>query len=317
MLKKIKRNLSILLAAAAIFYLALSFYFDSDLVFAAFGKFNFALLPLILLFALLNFNLRFLRWEYLRRYLNVKVKIKDSAGIFFSNLIMLATPGAMGELYKSYLVKKITNEPMSKTAPIIFTERLNDFIMLTILSLASAILLDQSLVVIIFAAVFFAVFVFILTNKTITLKILTILSRINFLHKYLEQINTAYTSFHKMLGVKSLAVTLLLSFISWMIECLSVYFVFFALGINVEFIWTIFAYAFSILFGSLTALPAGLGVTDGSLIFLTSNLGYEQGTAVAATIFIRLATLWFAVLVGSITMLIFRRRFNFNEQYFN
>lgn len=317
LVKNIKRNLSILLAAAAIFYLALSFYFDSDLVFAFFGEFNFDLLPLILLLALLNFNLRFLRWEYLLRYLNVEIKIKDSAGIFFSNLIMLATPGAMGELYKSYLVKKLTNEPMSKTAPIIFTERLNDFIMLTILSLAGAILLDQNFVIIIFAAVLFTAFVFILTNKTITLKILTLLSRIKFLHKYLEQINTAYTSFHQILGVKSFAVTLLMSFLSWMLECLSVYFVFYALGINVEFIWTIFAYAFSILFGSLTALPAGLGVTDGSLIFLISDLGYKQSTAVAAAIFIRLATLWFAVLVGSIIMLIFRRRFNFNEQNFN
>lgn len=310
LLKKIKRNLSILLAAAAILYLALSFYFDSDLVFAALSKFNFALLPLILLLALLNFSLRFLRWEYLLRYLNIKLKIKDSAGIFFSNLIMLATPSAMGELYKSYLVKKLTNEPMSKTAPIIFTERLNDFIMLTIFSFAGAILLDQSLLLIIFTAVVFAVFVFILTNKTVTIKILTLLSQIKFLHKYLEQINTAYTSFHKMLGAKSLAAALLLSFLSWVLECLSVYFVLIALEINVEFIWTIFSYAFSILFGSLTALPGGLGVTDGSLVYFLSNKGYEQSTAVAATIFIRLATLWFAVLVGSITMMIFRKRFN-------
>lgn len=230
---------------------------------------------------------------------------------------MLATPGAMGELYKSYLVKKLTHEPISKTAPIIFTERLNDFIMLNVLSFISAILIGESLLLIIIAAGFFAVTIFILTNKTITLKILRFLSRIKFLHTYLEQINTAYTSFHKMLNEKSLSVTLLLSFLSWMVECFSVYLVLLAFGINIEFIWTVFAYAFSILFGSLTALPAGLGVTDGSLIFLISNKGYNQSTAVAATIFIRLATLWFAVLVGSISMMIFRKRFNNDELNFS
>lgn len=317
MLKKIKRNLSILFAAAAIFYLVLSFYFDSDLVLAALSKFNFDFLPLILLLPLLNFSLRFLRWKYLLRYLNVKINLKDSAGIFFSNLIMLTTPGAMGELYKSYLIKKITNESMSRTAPIIFTERLNDFIMLTIFSFAGAILLDQSLLLIIFAAVFFAVFIFILTNKTITVKILSLLSQIKFLHKYLEQINTAYTSFHKILSAKSLAASLLLSFLSWMLECLSVYFVLIALEIDVEFIWTIFAYAFSILFGSLTALPAGMGITDGSLVYFISNNGYNQSTAVAAAIFIRLATLWYAVLIGSITMMIFRKRFAFKAVNIN
>jgi uncharacterized protein (TIRG00374 family) len=63
--------------------------------------------------------------------------------------------------------------------------------------------------------------------------------------------------------------------------------------------------------GTLSFLPGGLGVADGSigglLALLVKNV--TGGTAAAATFLIRLCTLWFGVLLGIITLILFRQRF--------
>ena len=55
-----------------------------------------------------------------------------------SGLITSITPGKMGELLKSYLVKQIKNIPISKTAPIIFAERITDSTSLMVISIIGA-----------------------------------------------------------------------------------------------------------------------------------------------------------------------------------
>jgi uncharacterized membrane protein YbhN (UPF0104 family) len=56
-------------------------------------------------------------------------------------------------------------------------------------------------------------------------------------------------------------------------------------------------------------LPAGLGVTDGSLTFFIIEKGYSSDVAVAATFIVRVVTLWFAVLVGVVSVFLFKTRF--------
>lgn len=55
-----------------------------------------------------------------------------------SGLVMSVTPGKMGELLKSYLVKQVNGTSISKTAPIVFAERATDFLSLTIMALIGA-----------------------------------------------------------------------------------------------------------------------------------------------------------------------------------
>ena len=55
-------------------------------------------LPLLLFLSLLNYFVRFLKWDYYLNILNVKVKKIDSFAVFMSGLIMSVTPGKMGEV---------------------------------------------------------------------------------------------------------------------------------------------------------------------------------------------------------------------------
>jgi uncharacterized membrane protein YbhN (UPF0104 family) len=69
----------------------------------------------------------------------------------------------------------------------------------------------------------------------------------------------------------------------------------------------VFIYSATTLGGVVT--PGGLGVTDGGMTALLSyTAGRSAPAAGAATLVIRLCTLWFAVLVGVLALLIFRRR---------
>ena len=56
-------------------------------------------------------------------------------------------------------------------------------------------------------------------------------------------------------------------------------------------------------------LPGGLGVTEGSLTFMLIEKGVPSQFAVASTFIIRAVTLWFAVLVGVISVSLYQKRF--------
>ncbi len=59
-------------------------------------------------------------------------------------------------------------------------------------------------------------------------------------------------------------------------------------------------------------LPGGLGVVEASmaglLLLLIDDPGFIQGDAAAATLLIRFSTLWLAVLLGVVALIVLQRR---------
>ena len=74
------------------------------------------------------------------------------------------------------------------------------------------------------------------------------------------------------------------------------------LGADISFSFAIFVYAISMLAGALSFLPGGLGGAEAIMISLLVLKGMAMPAAIAATVFIRLATLWFAVLIGLLAL---------------
>ena len=71
-----------------------------------------------------------------------------------------------------------------------------------------------------------------------------------------------------------------------------------------------FIYATSTLAGALIPVPGGLGITEGSLKEQLVVIGKVNAAAAsAATILVRFATLWFAVLVGFVALTLLKRRY--------
>ena len=316
MLEKVRKNILILLGFSISFYIILSIYGNYESVLNSFENFNFYLLPILFSLSFLTFFTRFYKWNFYLHLLKIKISTLESFIIFMSSLVMLATPGALGELFKSYLVKQITGEQISKTAPIVFCERITDLISIILIALLGAIIYNYGIFIMSLLIILFLLLILFISNKNISIKFISFLSRLKFLHKYLSKINIAYESFHSMLKGKALFFMLFTSIISWSFECLSFYIILKSLGLSISVMWAAFVYAFGTIIGSLTMLPGGVGVTDGSFVFFIVQEGFSKDIAVASTFIIRIVTLWFAVAVGALFIFFYRKWFsNFNFVY--
>lgn len=309
MLQKIKKKILFSIAAAGILYLGFTFYANIDRLAVVFETFNWFLIPLLSLLSLLNYFLRFLKWDYYLLLVKVKIKRIDSFFIFMSNLIMAVTPGKMGELLKSYLVKEISGTPVSKTFPIIFVERITDFVSLIFITLIGAYLYNFGREIILGVGIFFLLVCITLSNKKIALPFLQLLEKVKFLEKHLKSIHTAYESSYSMLQPLPLLYMTVLGIISWSLECFAYYLILINFHLQVNFLWAAFSYGFAIIVGALSMLPGGLGITEGSLTFMLIRKNISKDIAVASTFIIRAVTLWFAVLVGIISVTIYQNRY--------
>jgi uncharacterized protein (TIRG00374 family) len=309
MLKKLKQRVLVSIVIAGVVYLGFTIYADFAQVVNAFSRFNWLLLPLLLLLSFLNYFTRFLKWDYYLSLVRVKINKFDSLSIFLSGLIMSVTPAKLGEVLKSVLVKEVTGEPISKTAPIIVAERITDFLSLLIISIVGAYLFEYGGKVTIIIAVFFIMLILIISNKKIALPIINFSEKIPFIKKYILNIHSAYESSYQLLKPKPLILMTLLSLISWGFECLGYYIILLNFDVNFGFLWASFSYGFSTIVGAISMLPGGLGLTEGSLTFLLVQKGVPMDISVTTTFIIRVVTLWFAVFVGIISVTFYQKRF--------
>ena len=309
MLQTIRNRVFLSIAIAALIYLVFMIYVDYEKVLSSFKNFNWYLLPILLLLSFGNYVSRFFKWEYYLKIIDVKLHKLDSLSIFMSGLIMSVTPGKMGELLKSYLVKQVNGTSISKTAPIVFAERATDFLSLTIMALTGAYFYDYGKNIIIIIGLIILTGLIIISNKKLFYKIISLFSNISFISKHILKIRTAYDSSSKLLSITPLLLMTLLSMVSWGFECLGYYLILTNFKIGIDVLWAFFSYSFATIVGALSMLPGGLGVTEGSLTLMLVQKGLSEHNAFAATFIVRAVTLWFAVLVGAISVLFYQKRF--------
>lgn len=305
----LKKSVYISIIISAVIYLGFTIYADFDKVVESFIRFNWIWFPVVLLLSFGNYVMRFLKWDYYLKILNIPVNTKDSFLIFMSGLIMSVTPGKMGELLKSYLVKEVAGEPISKTAPIIFAERVTDFISLVFLTLVGAFIYNIGREITLGVGIFFIGLCIIIGNKSLSEKIITLFCKIKIIGKYVEKISEAYESSYIMLRFKPLVLMTVLSGGSWFFECFGYYLILINFGAEVNLFYAAFVYTFSTIAGAITMLPGGLGATEGTLTFLIMRVNVPAAIAVSSTFVIRVATLWFAILVGIISASLYQKKF--------
>ncbi len=309
MIEKVKKNILLSIAATGAIYLGLSIYADYAKVIGALEKFSWALFPVLLLLSFSNYLARFSKWHYYLKLLKIEISVLDSMMVFMSGLIMSVTPGKMGELLKSYLVKQIKGVSISRTAPIIFAERITDFLSLVLISILGSFSYHIGEVVSISIAVFFTFLVILVGKRHWMFSIFKLFEKSKFLKKHIENIHRGYESAFEMLSIIPLLKMIAISLISWFFECFGYYIILRNFKIDVNLLWASFNYAFGTIVGAVTMLPGGLGATEFSLTSMVVNLGYDKNLAVASTFLIRIVTLWFAVFVGIISVILYQKRF--------
>ena len=87
------------------------------------------------------------------------------------------------------------------------------------------------------------------------------------------------------------------------IEAVGILLILQALGINfIEFFNLLYMYSASVILGSISMSPGGLGVTEGSFAGLLTLYELELQTTLAIAVIVRFFTMWFAIVVGFISL---------------
>lgn len=313
---KYRRGILLSLAFGAVVFIALSFYANFNEVVQELRVFQWWLVPVVILLACCNYLLRFWKFDFYVRALDINLPKKDSLAIFVSGLIMSVSPGKFGEVLKSFLIKGVTGTPVSKSAPIVLAERFTDFVALALMSLLGLYVYKFGTGVFIISAVLIIAPLFLVSSERVCHGIINFMEKLPFFAKIAPKMKVAYASTAILLKPKSLIWTTFISIISWSFECFAFYLVCRGFpGTEVPLLGLTFAYAFSILVGALTMLPGGIGATEGSLIgFMEMSMNVVKPVAVAATFIIRACTIWFAVLLGAVTLSIYQKNISVQRE---
>jgi uncharacterized protein (TIRG00374 family) len=300
------------LALGALVFLGVVIYADFNSLAVALATFDWVLLPLILVLTLLNYGLRFVKWEFYLRVIGVRtLSRRNSFLLFFGGLSMAMTPGKVGEWLKSYLLHEVTGTPFTRSAPIIVAERLSDGIAMLLLALVGVVAFNLALELVVIGAVAIGAVMTVILVRPLAMAFLRLGGRLPILSKRIHHFEDLYESSYELFRPTVMIPAVVLGVISWSFECVAMYFVFVGLGLPPSFdllVQSTFILAAATLAGSIFLLPGGLGAAEVTIVGLTQQLlGADRGVASAAALIIRLCTLWFGVLVGVISLLVFLR----------
>lgn len=274
--------------------------------------------PLVLLLTLLNYILRFFKWHFYLGQVGIKnYPLLKSARLFLAGFPLAVTPGKVGEALKAVWLEKETGLPVSKGISVVLAERISDGLGVLILSTLGVIAYPRYWPAFAIVLVGLIVLIVIIQIRPAALWLLELVSRLPLLKKISSGLREFYEGSYALFKPKALLVAVGIGTISWLGEGIGMYYV--LRGLDVPGGWetlsiAVFVLAFSTVVGAVSALPGGLGAAEASIAgMLGLLLGLTKGTAAAATILIRFATLWFAVALGLI-MWAFSRKLLFNSK---
>jgi uncharacterized protein (TIRG00374 family) len=286
---------SALLAMAA--YLFCALWSGWEAVFAAARKVGLAGVGLALALSLVNYLLRFLRWQGYLAALGHVVPWRSSLRVYLAGFALTATPGKAGEALRGVLLKR-WNVSWTDSFAAFLSERLSDLLAVILLALAGLALYPSARwPVAVGALAMLAVFIVIFTPGFLEGAKRRVRGRgrlsrgLRYFLRILRQTRCCHS-------LRLFVAAIALGLVAWFAEAFAFYLVVGWMGLEISLLWAVFIYAISMLAGALSFMPGGLGSAEavmGGLLMLSGMSGAE---AVAATALTRLATLWFAAAIG-------------------
>jgi uncharacterized membrane protein YbhN (UPF0104 family) len=104
------------------------------------------------------------------------------------------------------------------------------------------------------------------------------------------------------------AVGLLLALLAWSCEATALWWILAELGEQRSWATAAAIFGLATLVGALSMLPGGVGGFEATALLLMSGVGIGTDRAVAATLLLRLVTLWLISLLGAAFLLVWWRR---------
>lgn len=268
--------------------------------------FDWRFYPFALLLTLGNYTLRFFKWHFYLGQIGVrKFALRHSLRLFVAGFPLAVTPGKVGEVLKGVWLNQKTGVPVGRAISVVVAERISDGMAVLMLSAAGIVAYPRYWPAFAFVLAALLAVIVVSQIRPLALAILNWMERLPVARRFVPGLREFYEGSFTLFRPGPTLLAVGLGTVSWLGEGIGFYLILRGLGLpaGLQLAATaVFILAFATVIGAVSALPGGLGAAEASIAgMLTLLVGIDPAQATTATLLIRLATLWFGVLLGILT----------------
>jgi uncharacterized protein (TIRG00374 family) len=305
---KLRRGLASLAIITLVYLLALGWADTERRVFHLMPVLL-GLLPALMLLSLLSYGLRYARWHYLLRRCGHRLDPRQGFPAYLAGFAFTATPGKAGELLRIRYFQPLGIAADLTIATFVFERALDLIVILALASMAAAHFGLFPLL-----AAFVLVFLGLLVVAARHTKTVFRISAWLHHHQWpataglLRVLGQGLSQAGRWLTARDLLVSCALGAAAWLLTSMAFMALLQALDIPVARSMALAIYPMAMLAGAASMIPGGLGSTEAAIITMLHALGVELPTATLAAVGIRLASLWFAIIIGLLCIMLLEHR---------
>jgi uncharacterized protein (TIRG00374 family) len=255
---------------------------------------------LVLSLSVLNYLVRFQRWQMFLARLGHRLPAAQHLLCYLSGFAFTVSPAKAGEVVRSIYLRE-HGVSYSESVAALFVERLQDLLAMALL--ASLVVLDWPAYRPLIAGALLLVLALVIASShkslpTLLQRLGTHISRPKITAAVAALVNLLRSS-RTLLQPKLLLLGTAAGVLSWGGEGLGYYLICRGLDVHVNLLVAMGIYALAVLAGSAAFfLPAGIGGMEVVMTSLLVSHGAPLRVSIIATLLCRVATLWFAVVIG-------------------
>jgi uncharacterized protein (TIRG00374 family) len=249
-----------------------------------------------------NYGLRSLRWHFYLHRLGSRIPFAHDLRVYVAGFALTTTPGKAGEMARSLWLMPYGVKPAVSLAAF-FAERIQDFFAILLLACAGASIYRGGIWMLAFCCGLVLVAMLVICIPAASRRPLARLGQrtgatgalARRMAEILALTRACLTPGRFILGLS-------LGVCAWGAEAWAFAWLLHAMHHPLGLLTATTVYAFSLLAGAVSFMPGGLGGSEATMVLLLKACGVPLPMAVSATLVIRVATLWFAVLLGIIAL---------------
>tara|TARA_Y100001968_G_scaffold325158_1_gene365918 strand:- start:455 stop:1417 length:963 start_codon:yes stop_codon:yes gene_type:complete len=249
-----------------------------------------------------------IRWNYYLNYLNHSLTFVESSKIYLAGLSLMAAPARSGEAIRSIWLSRRHGIPLSIGTGITISERIGELfsaILVIAWSLNSLKIIYISvilLLIISFIPRFFKMLIYSFIKNSINL--IPITGKYLSKEKLIIEISATLQKVKSLFNSIPFLISIFLCTIVWIIESFLLYKIFSTLNVDITLKQSLLIRTLMGIGGVISLLPGGLLTSETTSIALSIAYGSGKIEAFAATLFIRIYTLFLPSLIGLVALLL-------------
>lgn len=261
-------------------------------------------MPVLIGCALTALVLHGLRWQWLLARAGHSTGTASGLLAYFAGFAFTATPGKVIELVRIRYLQPM-GIPAARVISAFVFECTLDLLVVLGIALLAAWHWDIFPLVAEFVLLVVSVVLWLVKQPHHFDRLIQLLRgwRFNCLPRMIKFFKEGIASSTTWLTPLDLVVSLVLGTAAWSLTAFAFVFLLDQLGISLPLLASLAIYPTAMLAGAASMLPGGLSSTEAAVIALLAGMGVSVSQGAIAAIGIRLATLWFTILLGLFAML--------------